>query len=141
MLVLDTSILTHIQHGSGVLFDRIGERLASTVEPVYASIVSLEEQLRGRLSVCHRADTPEKYVEAAAFPRQTFEFYPGMALLDFDGRAAAEFRRLKTARIRISTMDLRIAAIVMANDATLVTRNLSDFRTVPRRRAEDWTTA
>ena len=64
-----------------------------------------------------------------------------MALLDFDDRAVAEFRRLKKARIRISTMDLRIAAIVLANDATLITRNLSDFRKVPGLRAEDWTAA
>lgn len=139
MFVLDTNILTHIQYGSGAEFDRVSERLAETTDPVYASVVSLEEQLRGRLSVCHRARTPEGYVEAARFLRQTFEFYRGMAMLDFDDRAAAEFKRLKAAKVRIGTPDLRIAAVVLANHATLITRNLSDFRKVPGLRAEDWT--
>ncbi len=141
MLVLDTNILTHLQNGSGPIFDRISERLAGTAEPVFASVVSLEEQLRGRLSVCHRAGTAEQYIEAARFLRQTFEFYRGMAILDFDTRAAERFKLLKAAKVRISTMDLRIAAIVLANNATLVTRNLSDFRKVPGLRAEDWAAA
>jgi len=36
-------------------------------------------------------------------------------------------------------MDLKIAAIVLAQNATLLTRNLSDFRKVPRLKVEDWT--
>ena len=39
----------------------------------------------------------------------------------------------------IGTIDLKIAAIVLANDATLLRRNLSDFRKVPGLKVEDWT--
>jgi tRNA(fMet)-specific endonuclease VapC len=67
------------------------------------------------------------------------EDYRRRAVLDFDDRAVEHFKRLKAARVRIGTPDLRIAAIVLANNATLVTRNLSDFRKVPGLRAEDWT--
>jgi len=36
-------------------------------------------------------------------------------------------------------MDLKIAAIAIANDATLLSRNLRDFGKVPDLRVEDWT--
>jgi tRNA(fMet)-specific endonuclease VapC len=36
-------------------------------------------------------------------------------------------------------MDLKIAAIVLANSAVLLSRNLRDFHKVPGLRAEDWT--
>jgi tRNA(fMet)-specific endonuclease VapC len=41
-------------------------------------------------------------------------------------------------RLRLGTMDLKIAAIARANDATLLTRNTTDFQKVPGLRFEDW---
>ena len=60
-------------------------------------------------------------------------------VLDFDPQAAAEFERLISSRLRIGTMDLRIAAIALAHDAPLFSKNLIDFRRVPGLRVEDWT--
>jgi predicted nucleic acid-binding protein len=37
------------------------------------------------------------------------------------------------------TMDLKIAAIVLSHDGTLLSKNLSDFRKVPRLKVADWT--
>lgn len=141
MLVLDTNIMTVIQHASGPEYARLRARLDAATEPVCTTVTSLEEQLRGRLSVCHRARTAEEYLAAVGYLRHTFEFYKERRILNFDARAAVHFARLKSAKVRVSTMDLRIAAIVLANDATLITRNLSDFRKVPGLRAEDWTAA
>jgi tRNA(fMet)-specific endonuclease VapC len=36
-------------------------------------------------------------------------------------------------------MDLKIASIAIANDAVLVSRNLSDFEQVPDLSVQDWT--
>jgi tRNA(fMet)-specific endonuclease VapC len=49
------------------------------------------------------------------------------------------FDQLKSAKIRIGTMDLRIAAIALSRNLTVLTRNLSDFGKVPGLRIEDWT--
>ena len=74
-------------------------------------------------------DEPEEHDYPAA------ESY--LSLL-FDEKAVAEFQRLWITRLRIGTMDLKIAAIALANDATLVTRNRIDFEKVPGLRIEDW---
>ena len=42
-------------------------------------------------------------------------------------------------KVRIGTMDLKIAAIALVHEAVLITRNVSDFVKVPGLRAQDWT--
>lgn len=51
---------------------------------------------------------------------------------------SSQFERLRQAKIRIGTKDLRIAAICLATGATLLTRNLRHFEQVPGLIAEDW---
>ena len=60
-------------------------------------------------------------------------------VLDFDERAGVEYQRLRRSRVRIGTMDLKIAAIVLTHDATLLSKNLSDFGKVPGLKVADWT--
>ncbi len=61
-----------------------------------------------------------------------------LPILPFADAAADAFHRLRDARVRAGTMDLKIAAICMAHDATLLTRNLVDFDKVPGLRVENW---
>ena len=49
-----------------------------------------------------------------------------------------QFQTLWVQRIRIGTMDLKIAATALAYDATLLTRNAKDFSKVPGLLMEDW---
>jgi len=85
-----------------------------------------------------RANTTQRQVEAYQRLRAHIERFRKTPLIDYDAAAAAEFDRLRRARVRIGTMDLKIAAIALANDMTLLTRNLTDFGKVPGLRAEDW---
>ena len=59
-------------------------------------------------------------------------------ILPWNNEAVAMHNQLKAARIRVATMDLRIASIVIANDATLLSRNLKDFTRVPGLRVQNW---
>ncbi len=79
-------------------------------------------------------------MQIAAYQRlkRHLDIYCRIAVISYDEKAAAEFERLKQAKIRIGTMDLKIAAITLANDAILLTRNLADFGKVPDLKAEDW---
>jgi tRNA(fMet)-specific endonuclease VapC len=70
--------------------------------------------------------------------REQLDGYRSILVLDFDESAAREYQRLKGIRTRVGTMDLKIAAVVLANDATLLSRNLVDFRRIPNLRVEDW---
>jgi tRNA(fMet)-specific endonuclease VapC len=59
--------------------------------------------------------------------------------LGFDERTGIEFDHLRAARLRIATMDLKIAAIALVHSATVLTRDLKDFGRVPEVGVEDWT--
>ena len=61
-------------------------------------------------------------------------------VIPIDGPAADEFDRLRADKKlkKIGRADLLIAAITLANRATLVTRNLRDFRQVPGLQVENW---
>lgn len=60
-------------------------------------------------------------------------------VLSFDAAAAAEFASMRGLKVRIGTMDLRIAAIALCRALTVLSRNLRDFTLVPGLNVEDWT--
>jgi tRNA(fMet)-specific endonuclease VapC len=62
-----------------------------------------------------------------------------MTVLPFDGAAATVYDGLLAQRIRVGTMDLRIAAIALSRGSIVLTRNLRDFGRVPGLTTEDWT--
>ena len=59
-------------------------------------------------------------------------------MLPFDQRTAATFARLRRQRVRIGTMDLKIAAIALEHNALVLSGNVRDFQQVPGLRVEDW---
>lgn len=71
-------------------------------------------------------------------------FLASVEILPFDlaaSRRAAEIRRgLEKRGQGIGPLDTVIAASALANDATLVSRNLREFRRVPGLRVVDWFT-
>jgi tRNA(fMet)-specific endonuclease VapC len=65
----------------------------------------------------------------------TFE---GIPVIGFNAKAGHVYDGLQQERIRIGRMDLKIAAIALASNATLLSRNITDFSKVPGLRVEDW---
>jgi tRNA(fMet)-specific endonuclease VapC len=138
--LLDTDHITILEQERGAEFGRLRSRLADLDEgDVAVSIISFEEQTRGWLSYLAQARSLTKQVEAYARLRPMVENCRWIPLVDFDSAAAVEFQRLKQSRLRIGTMDLKIAAITLARGATLLTRNRTDFEKFPGLVVQDWT--
>lgn len=66
------------------------------------------------------------------------DFFGEWNLLPFMDVAAETFLLLRQQKLRISTMDLKTASIVLQEQATLLSRNLSGFAQVPGLHVENW---
>jgi tRNA(fMet)-specific endonuclease VapC len=139
MLVLDTDHMSLLEWG-GEGSAALRERLADVApDQVATTIINYEEQMRGWMAYIARAKSMAQRLEAYERLRRHLENYRQVPVLDFDEIAAEEFQRLRRARIRIGTMDLMIAAIVLSHGATMLSRNAVDFGKIPALRVEDWT--
>jgi tRNA(fMet)-specific endonuclease VapC len=138
MVFMDTDHLSLMDEDTIAGF-MLGKRLSVVPrDQVAVTIITYEEQMRGWLSYVAKANTPARQVDAYKKLREHVETFRTIPIIDYDEKAVAVFESLRQARVRIGTMDLKIAAIAIANDATLLTRNLIDFGKVPELRAEDW---
>jgi len=106
---------------------------------VRVSIISFEEQVRGWMAWIVKARTTARLIDAYSRLGTMLADFGTRPVVDFDRLAYAEYVQLLKSRIRIGTMDLRIAAVSLATDALLLSRNLRDFSRVPGLRVEDWT--
>lgn len=138
-LVLDTDHMSLLEWGSDEAA-RLRERLADCNEgDVATTIISYEEQVRGWMAYIAGARSLAKQVQAYRRLRSHLDNYRQIPVLDFDDAAARIYEELRQSRLRIGTMDLKIAAIVISLDATLLSRNRIDFSKVPGLKIEDWT--
>jgi tRNA(fMet)-specific endonuclease VapC len=96
--------------------------------------------MRGWLAAIRRTKDPFRQINAYAKLRQLFRFFATWDVIDWTTGCAVEFTAMKKAKIRIGTMDRKIATIALANSATLLSRNLDDFYRVPGLRVVDWPT-
>jgi len=138
MYLFDTDHMSLIEHG-GVEYERIKARLRTVPrDDVATTIISYEEQTRGWLARIAQMKTPERQISVYSELKRQLRNYCDIAIVEFDTTATTEFKRLRQEGVHIGTMDLKIAAIALANDATLITRNIQDFSRVPDLKFEDW---
>ena len=135
MYLLDTDHATLYQQGHPAL----GQQLAQlSPNQLTTSVITYDEQVSGRLAVVHKARTHQERIHAYYWLQRTLQFFCRMPVLPFDEAAAAMFQQLTAAKLRIGTQDLLIASIALANEMTLLTRNLRDFQRVPGLALADW---
>ena len=138
MIVLDTDHLVVLELMRSDVANRLVEGLVHADEDIATTIVSVEEQMRGWLAAIHGAASPQNQIAPYQRLQRLFDFFADWEILPWNQQAADKFEELRKNRVRIGTMDLKIASIALVRDALLLTSNLRDFQRVPGLRVEDW---
>lgn len=137
MLVLDTNHVSELTYRSPA-GSRLLQRLEAAEEDAAVSAITVEESLRGWLAAIRRQADPRNQIAAYQRLVRQVEIFASWMVLPWDDDAADRFESLKLLRPKVGTQDLKIACICLAHDATLLTRNLADFESVPGLKVENW---
>lgn len=140
MYLLDTDHMSVIQHGGAEAL-RLEMRLGMVPEAdVVTCIVVYEERMRGWLAKAARAQPGNVWIEIYQSLNKNLTSYCALTIMPFDAAAALHFDAPQAAKLGvIGTQDLKIAAIALANNATVLTRNTRHFGKVPGLLFADWT--
>ena len=139
--LLDTDHLSILQQQSGQDYLALAARLARQPPTDLAlSVVTFHEQILGCHTYISRARLEPDVVRGYAMLGRLLSDYAAVPVVPFDAAAASTFDSLRARRVRIATMDLRIASIAVSKGLILLTRNARDFGQVPGLLTENWTT-
>jgi len=139
VIVLDTDILSILNYQEGTSYDRAKMHLASVGDELLCTtIISIEEQLRGWLSYIAASKKVEREIEGYLRLQTLLDDIGNYAILSFAAAAAMVFASLRKQRVRVGTMELKIAAIAISNDAAVATANAAHFARIPGVKLLDW---
>ena len=134
--LFDTDTLTLMEQGHGVVLQHIKNH---PISDIAVCTISLQEQMLGFLAAVNRARDPAKLARAHdLLVTRLLPAWSRFSVLPFAEPAILRFEQLRTMRLNVGSMDLRIGAIALENGLTVVTRNVRDFGRVPGLPCEDW---
>ena len=133
--VLDTNVLTLWLRGQETIAARVA---ATPPQQLAVTIITVEEVLGGWYTQIRQARDDQQLAGAYQALHEAIEFSRSIRILPFDLPGIRRYRQLRTQHRRISTNDLRIAAIVLEQRGILVTRNTTDFADITGLQLDDW---
>ncbi len=140
MIILDTDCVSLFEREKHSELSALRSNLAHfDAEDIATTIITYEEQMRGWMAYLTKCKDINEQIYAYQRLNQSLENFRRINVLQFDEAAANIFKSLKSQKIRIGTMDLKIASIAISRNAILVSRNLKDFEEVPNLVVKDWT--
>lgn len=136
MYLLDTDTLSALHKDD----PRVVARVARADAKVATTIITRIEIMRGRIEFVRKAATGAEVLRAQQWLNRSEELLALLEIVPFDAAAAKLFDGLHTAPGlgKIGRADLLITSIALAQRATLVTRNLRDFYSIPRLSVQNW---
>ena len=140
MIVLDTDHVTSLKYPEHPRAKQLVEKLDALPadESISLSIVTVEEQMRGWLAAIAKERQSHRQVTGYRELQRLFEYFQLFQIIAFDESCADQFEKLRAAKVRIGTMDLKIAATALVHNALLLSANLRHFERVPGLRVENW---
>jgi tRNA(fMet)-specific endonuclease VapC len=136
--ILDTDHVSLILRGDRRLLDRVAQSGGESL----TTVVTVQEVFNGWVVKINGVRNEADFVGLYGELWKSLDYLRSSRVLKFDRAADACFRGLlqqypELRKNRIQR-DVRIAAIALAIDATVVTRNRRDFELVPGLRIMDW---
>lgn len=139
MYLFDTNHISVWLRGEGKEFEALAKRVQSeSAIEVLVSIISFQEMINGWNAFAAKKRASEFLIRAYSEFETLISTFSEIPLLSFDEKAAEVYEQLLQRRLRVGTLDLRIAAIAIANRMTLVTRNQVDFQRITDLTIDDW---
>jgi tRNA(fMet)-specific endonuclease VapC len=137
--ILDTDCVSLFLEGN----PQICERAASKFPDVAITIITVQEIFNGWAGRINDPSQAHQLVWLYTKLWRTTEFFKKITVLNFTETAQTCHQQLLSehkflAKKRLEK-DTRIAAIALANEGILVTRNCKDFSLIPNLQIEDWT--
>lgn len=110
--LLDTDHISFLQRRSSSEFSRLTFRMSQhPMSDFSLSVISFHEQVIGAHSFINRAQTNTDLARGYTLLLETLSGFAKAPVLPFDAKAIAIFDEMRSQKIRVATMDLRIAAI------------------------------
>ena len=135
LFALDTDILSHYHAGHPVVRQNVAARPPGEV---VLTVISVEESLSGWLAYIRRARRPDRLALGYERLARAVEALTGWTILPFPAAAITRFEQLTAMRLGVGAYDLRIGAIALEHNATVVTRNVKHFARIPGLAVADW---
>ena len=133
--VLDTDIYSLYREDDLVVAQNLA---AHPPKDVVITVITVEEQLSGWYSYLRQSTKPADVAHAYKELTDSVRSLAKLPILTFSISAIGRYDQLAKMKLNVRKMDLRIAAIALEHNATLVTRNRRDFQRVPNLTIEDW---
>jgi tRNA(fMet)-specific endonuclease VapC len=139
MHVLDTDIASLLYYGKN---SKVLERYHAfpTDQKLILSPITRAQLITGRCESLLKAATGDELLIAEKRLNDTLGWVDTFEVVRVEHEAAKLFDELKLNKKlrKIGLADLLTACICLAEDATLVTRNVKDFELVPNLKIENW---
>lgn len=133
--LLDSSTITLLEYSDNKVIEAAEQHKN---DGVVVSTVTVEEALGGWYTCIRQAKTFHDQARASQSMAQTMMLLNKFPIIAVTESSLRHAESLVKAKLNIGRMDLKIAALALELDVTVVTNNIRDFSRVPGLKVEDW---